>query len=364
LKQVTIEKWVYGGHGLSRDNGRVQLTPFVLPGEIVDIEPVDKLHARLMHIERASEFRMTAPCPYFGDCGGCHYQHAPYEYQLKQKVAIVRETMRRIGKLEAPEIEVISGPEWHYRNRIKLHQSNGRIGFLRAGSHELCPITRCPISSPKINEAIADLVRQGPSLRWPEIDIFTNETEVMIGGRPAAIDYPAAGYTYRVSARSFFQVNRFLVDELVEAVVAEAETALDLYAGVGLFALPLAARCKRVTAVESGASAARDLGFNVVRAGLEVDIYRADVEAWISGLEVAPSLLVADPPRTGLGKVVTRHIVRLRPPRVHVVGCDPTTLARDLAVLVSNGYRILRMIVVDLFPQTYHIETVVHLSAS
>ena len=365
MNRITIEKWVYGGHGLARDGGRVVLTPFVLPGELVEVEPVDKLHARLVRVERPSDIRIVPGCPYFGDCGGCHYQQAPYAYQLEQKVAIVREVMRRIGKFDAPaDIDVISGPEWQYRNRVQLHHSRGRIGFLRAGSHDLCPITHCPISSPRINEAIGDLARRGLPPHVRTVEVFTNEADVMIGGKPGSIDYTAAGHTFRVSANSFFQVNRFLIDALVNATVGDADAVVDLYAGVGLFSLPLAQRCKHVIAVEGGRSAAADLEFNARRAGLGVQVHHANVDQWIGAREVTPELLVADPPRAGLGKTVTNHIIRLKPPRIHIVACDPATLARDLAVLLSNGYRIDRMIVVDLFPQTYHMETLVHLSAS
>jgi 23S rRNA (uracil1939-C5)-methyltransferase len=363
--KITIEKLVYGGQGLGREDGRVVLAPFVLPGEEVEVELVDKLNARLVRIDKPSEARITPGCPYFGVCGGCQYQHAPYEYQIRQKVEIVREVMQRIGKFSAPdEIEVISGPEWEYRNRVQLHGSQGRVGFLEAGSHRLCAITHCPISSPRINEVIADFAKRGLPPHLRSVEVFTNETDVMVGGKPQSIDYPAAGHQFRVGARSFFQVNRFLVNALVNAVIRGAETALDLYAGVGLFTLPLAASCDRVTAVEGSASAVADLEFNAARAGLDIEIHHAPVDDWIGALSTAPELLVADPPRTGLGKIVSRHIARLRPPRVHIVACDPATLARDLAVLLGAGYRIDRMIVVDLFPQTYHIETVVHLSAS
>lgn len=364
-KRLTIEKWVYGGHGLARDEGRVLLTPFVIPGEAVEVEPIDKLHARLVEIERPSEVRIQPGCPYFGVCGGCHYQHAPYEYQLRQKVEIVREVMRRIGKFEAPaEISIIAAQEWQYRNRVQLHHLRGRIGFLKAGSHELCPIAHCPISSPQINEVIADLSKTRLPAYVRTVEVFTNGSDAMIGGKPAALDYVAAGFTFRVSAGSFFQVNRFMLDALISATVVDADSAVDLYAGAGLFSLPLAQRCKRVIAVEGNASAAADLKFNARSAGLDIDVHHADVDKWIETLEIGPELLVADPPRAGLGKTVTRHIVRLRPRRIHIVACDPATLARDLAVLLANGYRIDRMIVADLFPQTYHVETLVHLSAS
>ena len=369
---VTIEKLVYGGEGLARNEGRVVLTPFVLPGERAEVERTNNLHARLMRLETASEVRVVPGCPYFQVCGGCHYQHAPYDYQLQQKVAILREVMQRIGKFAAPhDIEVISGPEWQYRNRVQLHYARGRIGYLEAGSQRLCPIAKCPISSARVNEVIAELDRMARERKFPSylqsVEVFTNENDVHLSGleeRP--LEYSAAGYTFRVSPRSFFQVNRFLVDALVSAAIGDVNvsTALDLYAGVGLFSLPLAGRCKHVVAVEGGRSAAADLRANAERAGAQIDIHHAAVDDYIASLDSTPGLLLADPPRAGLGKLVTQHIIRLMPPRLHIIACDPTTLARDLTALLSSGYRINRMILVDLFPQTYHLETVVHLSAS
>jgi 23S rRNA (uracil1939-C5)-methyltransferase len=369
---VTIEKLVYGGEGLARNEGRVVLIPFVLPGERAEVERTNNLHARLMRLETTSEVRVAPGCPYYRVCGGCDYQHAPYDYQLQQKVAILREVMQRIGKFAAPyDTELISGPEWQYRNRVQLHYAHERIGYLEAGSHRLCPISQCPISSPKINEVIAELDRMARERRFPRhlrsVEVFTNENDVQLSGfeeRP--LELSAAGYTFRVSPRSFFQVNRFLIDALVTAAIGDvsASTALDLYAGVGLFSLPLSGRCKHVVAVEGGKSAAADLRANAERAGAHIEIHYAAVDDYVASLDATPELLLADPPRAGLGKLVTQHIVRLKPPRLHIVACDPTTLARDLSTLLSSGYRVNRMILVDLFPQTYHLETVVHLSAS
>ncbi len=166
-----------------------------------------------------------------------------------------------------------------------------------------------------------------------------------------------------MSHRSFFQVNRFLTDKLVDLALegAEGEHAVDLYAGVGLFSLPLARRFRTVTAVESAASAVRDLEFNTARASLGVTASRATAEMFLEELERPPDFVLADPPRAGLGKHVVRHLLRLQPPRVTIVACDPATLARDIGPLAAAGYRLERVTLIDLFPQTYHIETVVHL---
>jgi 23S rRNA (uracil1939-C5)-methyltransferase len=221
--------------------------------------------------------------------------------------------------------------------------------------------------------------------KWPRmvrsLDVFTDETSVQLNltetDRPvarrffewcgeniagmveSALDYNGQ---YRVSRGSFFQVNRFLVDRLVEAAVAGAEgdSAFDLYAGVGLFAPALASRFARVIAVESGSAAARDLQFNAERAGLaNVRVEARIVEEFLQEQERPADFVLLDPPRAGVGKEVVRRLVELQPRQVVLVACDPATLARDLAGLIANGYAIVRMAMVDLFPQTYHLETVV-----
>jgi 23S rRNA (uracil1939-C5)-methyltransferase len=390
-REVTVEKWVYGGRGLARLDGQVVLVPFVLPGEVVEVaverERPGLVEARLLGVVTPSVERVAAPCPYFMRCGGCHYQHAPYEFQLARKVEVLREVLRRVGKLDAPEeIAVIAGAPLEYRNRVQLHLAGGEIGYLEAASNRLCPVERCPVSSPAINSALGSLRKMRRDKRFPAfvrtIELFTNESTVQVNvlasARPVAkhffdwcgeeipgvaagfLDYSAAGAEYRVGHRSFFQVNRFLIDRLVEAGLADAEgdTAIDLYAGVGLFSLPLARRIHAVTAVESGASAVRDLEFNAARASLSIQVEKAVVEDYLEGLSRAPDFVLADPPRAGLGKGTVKQLLRLQPPRMTIVSCDPATLARDLMALVNSGYRLERVTLIDLFPQTYHIETV------
>jgi 23S rRNA (uracil1939-C5)-methyltransferase len=183
--------------------------------------------------------------------------------------------------------------------------------------------------------------------------------ENIAGMVESALDYNGR---YRVSRGSFFQVNRFLIDRLVEAAVegTGGESAFDLYAGVGLFAPALASRFTRVTAVESGSAAARDLQFNAERAGLaNVQVEARMVEEFLQEQEGPADLVLLDPPRAGLGKEVVRRLVEFKPRQLVLVACDPATLARDLAGLVANGYAIVRMAMVDLFPQTYHLESIV-----
>ncbi len=201
------------------------------------------------------------------------------------------------------------------------------------------------------------------SIRWRK-RFFDWCAERLPGLVSGALEYEAAGYGWRVSHGSFFQVNRFLISNLVETALggAEGERALDLYAGVGLFSLPLAKRFAAVTAVESGARASGDLRFNAERAGLALQVEKTDAEVWLDQLEVAPDFVLLDPPRAGIGKRVVERLAQLKPARLAIVSCDPATLARDLAGLTAAGYRIERLTLVDLFPQTYHLETVAHLA--
>lgn len=394
--QLTIEKWVYGGAGLGRLEGRVALVPFVLPGEKVLLsvgrEKASMLEGRVAGWLEKSEKRVDARCPYFEKCGGCHYQHAPYELQLEQKVEIVREVLKRVGRLDAPtQIDVVAGEPWSYRNRSQFHLRGPKIGYLEAGSHNLVAVDQCPISAPLINDALAVLTKSVKDRRWPrflrEVELFTNGEKVMInvldteGGRRVArgffdwlgeriegaadgyLDYQMDDSAYRVSHNSFFQVNRFLVGSLVETALAgtSGETALDLYSGVGLFTLPLSRRFARVDAVETSASAVRDLEYNVRDSGDKVHAHRAQAEQYLESLNAPPDFVVADPPRSGLGKGVVKHLARLKPPRINIVSCDPATLARDLGALIAAGYEVAGLTVVDLFPQTYHIECVARL---
>ena len=387
-----MEKLVYGGDGLARLDGRIVFAPFVLPGERIraraEQEKPGLVRARMLEVIEAAPDRVTAPCPVFARCGGCHYQHAPYEFQVSAKRAILVEELRRLGKIEAPlEIRTFAAEPFGYRNRVQLAVEETRIGYREARSHKLWAVTECPVSSPKINHAIAALNRMARDNRWPKfmhaLEIFTDEQQVQINvletDRPVArrfFDWCAAEIEgvvegaldyqgrFRVSSNSFFQVNRLLLDQLVEAALGDVsgDTAADLYAGVGLLSLPMARRFRAVTAVESGAGAVRDLQFNAERSGLSnLRALQQTAEEHLAALTRPPDLVVVDPPRAGLGKAVVKRLAELKPRQLVIVACDPATLARDLAGLMASGYTIERMALVDLFPQTYHLETVVGL---
>jgi 23S rRNA (uracil1939-C5)-methyltransferase len=218
-----------------------------------------------------------------------------------------------------------------------------------------------------------------------EIELFSNEQQVQLNvrqsSRPVAkpffdwcaeriegftnwIDYPVGDDLFRVGPRSFFQVNRFLTDQVAGQAIGDAEgnLALDLYAGVGLVTLPLARRFQRVIAADASRQAVRDLAFNAERADVSLEIADMDVAEFLAGFAERADLVVVDPPRAGLGPKVTAELLRLRPARLHLVSCDPATLARDLAALLAGGYQIRAVTLADLFPQTFHMETIVKLA--
>ena len=404
--------------------GKTVFVPFVHEGERVEASAVEEkpgfLRARLESVVTASPERIEPGCPYFEHCGGCHYQHARYSRQIAIKAAILKETLRRTAKLELPcELEIHKGEQWAYRNRTRLKVQSSpefALGYFRFHSHQLCPVEQCPISSPLINRAIQAVWRSGRSNQFPpnlaEVEFFANHADdaLLVAGycrhgtrrrdaRPIAdrlieimpqiagvalfpearsgrieeakplassgvpqLVYQTRLSSYRVTAASFFQVNRFLVDELV-ALVTEAaygRLALDLYAGVGLFSPVLARSFDQVIAVEASPSAHADLRHN---AGTAVKAVRGTTLEYLADVRgPRPDLVVVDPPRAGLGEKIVHALARLGPPAIRYASCDPSTLARDLRTLVFLGYRIARAHLIDLFPQTYHIETVFHLA--
>lgn len=390
---LDIEKLVYGGEGLARLDGQAVLVPFVLPGERVEVTTqrvkTGLLRGSDQRVLQQSPERVIPRCEYFENCGGCHYQHAEYRLQLEQKREVLRETLQRLGGLRYDdEISVLSGDPWFYRNRIQLHFDERRAGFHKTGSHDLCAIDHCYISSPVLVEVIAKLQAAVKEPQWPEflrsLELFTNESEIQLNvidtTRPVAarffewcgtfipllaagpIEYAAADFRYRISRGSFFQVNRFLILALVQEVMDKrsGKHAVDLYAGVGLFSLPLASRFETVDAVEQGGPAYRDLEWNAGQSAANLRAIRATAEEFLRQISETPDLIIADPPRAGLGNDVTKELLRIKSPQLTLVSCDPATLARDLKKLVSE-YRIARLTLLDLFPQTYHFEVVAHL---
>lgn len=404
--------------------GKTVFVPFVIEDEQVAAIIVEQkpgfARAQLDRVIEPSPDRIEPRCPYFLLCGGCHYQHSNYKRQLKTKSAILAETLKRTAKVELPcELQVHASPEWNYRNRTRLKVQTTpefALGYYKFRSHELLPIEQCPIISPLINRMISSIWTAGREGQIPtelcEIELFADHADgkllieaycefgttrvnaqqpaeqlahlvpevagvaVFEQSRPDQAIEPkqlaSSGATellyetklaqYRVSAGAFFQVNRFLIDELVSLVTAGASNrlALDLYAGVGLFSTVLAKSFAQVIAVEASQTSYSDLRHNAPR---EVKAVLATTEQYLGQIaNIRPDLVVADPPRGGLGENVVRSLAKLDAPRITYVSCDPSTLARDLRIFLGLSYRIVGAHLIDLFPQTYHIESVFHLA--
>jgi 23S rRNA (uracil1939-C5)-methyltransferase len=443
-----------GSPDKDRGRGKAVFVPFVLAGEkieaVITEEKPGFARAKAETIVESSPHRIDPPCPHFTRCGGCHYQQASYEHQLEIKKEILRENLRRIAKLELQcEIQLHPSPPWNYRNRSRLQvqtRPHFAAGYFKFASHELLAVEECPISSPLINRGIAALWQAGRAGKAVEgvreVEFFSNadDTKLLLEllcapeARRAAVrawaeelcatmpeiagvvafrepqkgvqeplvtvgaselTYQTKTSTYRVSAGSFFQTNRFLIDELVNLVTSaqSGALALDLYAGVGLFSTALACDFHHVVSVESSQTAARDLQYNLPINGKAVHAETGQYvnrtgsagagDAWAS-LKVGspaqsvrekeprqagtvaphlpkPDFVVVDPPRSGLGDSVARALASTGAPRLTYVSCDPATLARDLLPLQAAGYRIHEAHLVDLFPQTYHLESVLQL---
>ena len=316
---------------MARIDGRVVFAPFTLPGEVAKIEARKAdIHAEWMEVVSARRERVAPRVLYLS------------VRRMSVSARALRVSTRAQGRNSARATKAASAKSNFRRdrnhpraesllpNRAQFHLENGKIGYLAAGSHDLIPVDGgCPISSPRLNQALAEMRERMKDKRFPNfvhtLELFTDETALQVNvieterpvaqifyqwcGSTLALDYTTAHGKFRVSPRSFFQVNRFLIDALIDIAVGEAEgaTALDLYAGVGLFALPLSKKFAKVWAVEGGVTAARDLEANAKAAGLAVRSIQARVEEHLERVSASPDYVVADPPRAGLGKAVVGH---------------------------------------------------------
>lgn len=413
IYEITIEKIVYGGDGLGRVKGQAVFVPFAAPGDQlrVRIVSLERNFARgaIAEIIKPSTLRRAAPCPHFGVCGGCQLQHLLYDAQLTTKAEFIRESLRRMGSIDwKKKIEVLAADEFGYRSRAEIkiyqgeHAGHGetnrfhnaviasvssvpsvvQIGFFKANTHDICEVTQCPILLPAANAALQELHRP-PNLlpsRATRVYLTVGDDQTLAtpatgeNARDAEIDAQGtvqqtiAGINYSFGVRTFFQSNRLLVERLVATAIeaATGKIAFDLYAGAGLFSLQLARSFVQVYAVE-GSKISSKHGLKNAQANRIHNItYEAmAVEAWLKFQAPKlprPDFVLLDPPRAGAGEAVVQRLIALKPKRIHYVSCDPTTLARDLKLLTKAKYKIDSITALDMFPQTYHVETVVRLT--
>jgi 23S rRNA (uracil1939-C5)-methyltransferase len=427
---LSIEKLVYGGDGLAHADGNTVFVPYVMPGEEARASVKSRrnklIWGKLDEITKADPRRQKAPCPHFGTCGGCHYQHIPTPNQVEFKESILRETLSRLGRIpwDGP-IRIHSAEPFGYRNRAQWAFRDAKpmaLGYFLPESSVILPIDTCQILSPGLHNAFArlqDLARTGKlPERLQEIEAFVDSKDQRIAlnvaferfPKPAAeiaaifrnavpqleslllldqskdrfeltgpgyLMHDAGGFQFRVSHLSFFQTNRFLIEELLHTMTAGAkgDLALDLYSGVGFFTLPLGKAFDKVISVDANLAATTDLYANAETAGMTVTSHNEHAEEFLRKTQEKPDLVILDPPRAGLGAGAATALLALGAPEIRYLSCDPSTLARDLAILTGSTtkpageappetairYEIAEVHLFDLFPQTFHIETLVRL---
>ena len=384
------------------EDGRAIFVPFGLPAERVRVQLTEEkrnfARGEIVTILDPSPLRITARCIHFGLCGGCHYQHLPYEEQLKAKREILRDQLARIGKIENPPVQesIPSPSSWNYRNHVQFHLTDdGKLGYMMAQTPKVFAIQECYLPEGSINAMWPQLefepemniervslrsgrdeelmlVLESDSPESPELEIeagisvahvFEENTVVIAGNDHLTIR--VLDRDFRVSAPSFFQVNTAMAGRMVEHLlgnisISPADTLLDVYCGVGLFSAFFASKCKRVVGIESSPSSCEDFAFNLDEFE-NVELFEGLAE------EILPDLashvedvtyVVVDPPRAGLERRVVDEIIKLAPKVLAYVSCDPSTLARDTARLINGGYQLKQVTPFDLFPQTFHIESI------
>jgi len=401
--EIILTTFTYGGDTLGRlDDGRAVFVPFGLPGERVRVRLTEEkrnfARGELLEVLEASPHRVIPRCIHFGVCGGCHYQNLPYEEQLLAKTEILRDQLIRIGKIENPPLQkMVECPNpWNYRNHVQFHLTkDGRLGFVGAGTTSaqgIIPISECHLPEASINSLWPQLefepemniervslragndedlmlVLESDSPEPPELEIEAGISVAHVYGANALViagnDHIVISVLdrdFRVSAASFFQVNTVMAEKMVHHLLSclavfPTTTLLDVYCGVGLFSAFLAPQYEHVIGIEASPSACEDFAVNLDEFE-NVELYEGSAEEVIPHLEVKPDVVLVDPPRTGLEKHVVDGILKLNPHVIAYVSCDPSTLARDAARLINGGYRLKDVTPFDLFPQTYHIESI------
>ncbi len=376
--ELRIEQLVAGGDGLGRFEGIPIFVPCAAPGDLLRVRLEERRQdygrAVICEILQPGPGRRTPPCPFFTHCGGCDLQHLEDELQVRLKAQAVHETLRRLGDLEIPaEVPVIVGQPWAYRLRTQLHVGSGDrgvlVGYFARGSQRLVPVDRCPILVPELERALPDLPRQLEGQSHRRLDLAVGDggawtTAPVVPELPhGEVSLQVGKFNYSYDARCFFQGNRSLVGALAAHAVADftGELAVELYAGVGLFTLPLAERYRQVVAVEGERVAARFARNNLRRNRVNnVQLTAQAVDTWIAELPVSVARMVVDPPRGGLSLKVRRALLERPPQRLTYVSCHAATLARDLKQL-QRGFALEGLTLLDLFPQTGHMEAVVQL---
>ena len=398
--KLKIDKYVYGGDAMGRlEDGRVAFVPFALPGEEIKANIIEDkkgfVRAEFLEVLKRSPQRIEPRCKHYTKCGGCHYQHLSYQEQLEVKTEIVLDALQRIGGLEDISINPIisSDIEWNYRNNVQFHlNQDGVLGFMAGRSDTVVPIEECHLLSEVLTELWPSLALEpNPDIKRVSLRVGQDDDVMLIfetfsdEALEFSVDFPISavqlgsesyyvlsgddfihtevlGKSFRVTANAFFQVNSSTAEKMVNHLLEilpldEDMTVLDLYCGVGFFSAFIAPKVSKLIGIESHPQASEDFVFNLDEFD-NIELYEGKAKLVMKGLEVNPDIIVVDPPRSGLGRHVLDAIVELAPKHLAYISCDPATLARDAKRLTAKGYSLQQITPIDMFPQTFHIETI------
>jgi 23S rRNA (uracil1939-C5)-methyltransferase len=400
IETLTLDTHTYGGETLGRlADGRAVFVPHTIPSERVRIETVIEkpryAKAKLLEILKTAPERIPARCPHYTMCGGCHYQHLNYDTQLKIKAEILCDQLKRIGKLEAPTIDItIPSPQsWHYRNHVRFHiASGGRLGFQASHDQGVIPIDECHMLNPAIDQLWSQIdIEAIPGLKHVSIYMGADNDMMLVfesnDPQPFSMDLELsisvihrgpkgflvlAGNDYiitqvrdrnfRVSVGSVFRINPLMAAHMVDHILGglpltPSSTLLNAYAGIGLFSAFLAPQVGHLVAVEASSSSCEDFMINLDEFD-NVELYEAPVEQVLSSLKLEPNFILVEPPRSGLTRHALDGVLSLAPEVLVYISNDPSTLGRDARRLTQGNYQLQRITLVDLFPHTYHVDSI------
>ena len=383
--RLLLTGWGPQGEALAHHDGKDVLVFGGIPGEEVEAEVVrhrrEYVAARVVEVLTPSPYRIAPPCPYFGSCTGCQWQHVDYHHQTRIKRQVVIDTLIKIGGFESPPVlPTMPSPEQYgYRNhaRFTIGRRQGDLGFVNRESRRFVPVHECLLMHPWINRAVEQLqgrcaetsqlsIRYGVNTGDFLVQPALKNTEVPLQSGQKHYREKVGGREFRIASPSFFQVNTSQAEQMVELVKGELQLPVegllvDAYSGVGTFATLLAPYVGKVIAIEESASAVQDAVAQSPGSD-SIQFLQGKTEEVLPQIGEQPHAVILDPPRAGCDKKVLDAVIQLAPARVAYVSCDPETLARDLKILCRGAFRLERVQPIDMFPQTHHVECVATLS--
>lgn len=352
------------GRGITRKNGKIIFVNNALPGEKVDIEIIlDKKNysvANVKNLKESSLSRRNVKCPYYHECGGCDIMHMKYSAQVKFKKEKVKNILKKYASLDVEPDFIESDKEFNYRNKVVLHKKNQYYGFYKKNTHDLVYINECLLLNDELNNVIK-------KAQDKEEVIFRNCDNYVIGNTFEKSEglKTINGLKFKLNINSFFQVNDFICSRLFDIVsqfVTKEDIVLDLYAGVGTLSIVAGTKASKVYSVEINEYASMNARENIkINNSNNIEVINGDVSKILSNFNKQFNAIIVDPPRSGLDKNTKEFILDKKPAKVLYIACDPVTLARDLKEL-SDVYDVNKVILLDMFPNTYHVETVCLLS--